>query len=162
MHGTHTIFMLMRATHLWIYIHLKTSPVVQAARCNWGAVSSSLYHWRRHQCKAANGWMVCVGGVHVSCSTCTVYICTPLPEQPVMQQWRHFLFRQIYLYILRQHIYYRYHSAEVYTNYICTRPEGMICITNTYINVSIMCVHCLIYCKCTIVCKWEFYEIIYM
>ena len=74
MHGAHTTSMLMRATHLRIYVHLKTSPVVQAARSNWEVGSSNLYHWRRCQCKAAHGWMVCVRGVHVLCSTCTVYV----------------------------------------------------------------------------------------
>ena len=34
MHGTHTISMLMCATHLRMYIHLKTSPVVRAAKSN--------------------------------------------------------------------------------------------------------------------------------
>ena len=61
MYGTHTISMLMRATHLLICVHLKTSPVVQAAGSNRGTGSSSCVHWRHLQCKAANGWMMCVG-----------------------------------------------------------------------------------------------------
>ena len=71
MHGTHTTSMLMHATHLRIYLHLKTSPTVRAARSNSGAGSSSLCHWRRLQCKAAHGGMVCV---HVSSCTCTVCV----------------------------------------------------------------------------------------
>ena len=107
MHGTHTISMLMRATHLRMYVHLKTSPVVQA-------VSSSLYHWRRLQCRAAHGWMVCVGGVHVLCSTCTVYV-----HHCRSNRLCHFLFRRNY--IRSAGIYFTYTMVLRYIWIIYTR-----------------------------------------
>ena len=51
----------------------------------------------------------------MSCSTCTVYICTPLPEQPVMQQWRHFLGRRRRPYIVfRNRFLYGFMFVYIY------------------------------------------------
>ena len=69
---------------------------------------------------------VCVGGVHVSCSTCTVYV------HHCQGNWLCNDGAIFYFVVTTSSaIYFLYHSAEVYMDYIRARPEGTIyCIYN--------------------------------